>query len=110
MDEDSNQQTPPKKRKKFGWNSPDHNPEEFRLSLVEHLEELRTRVIRSFLVVIGFWTLCWVKFDVIYNFLTDRAIVAVKAGLPKGAKFIRPRKLYVVVGKPIQAATHWLIR
>ncbi len=87
MDEDSNQQTPPKKRKKFGWNSPDHNPEEFRLSLVEHLEELRTRVIRSFLVVIGFWTLCWVKFDVIYNFLTDRAIVAVKAGLPKGAKF-----------------------
>ena len=26
--------------------------------------------------------------------------------MPKGAKFIRPRKLYVVVGKPIQAATH----
>jgi len=25
--------------------------------------------------------------------------------MPKGAKFIRPRKLHVVVGKPIQAAS-----
>jgi sec-independent protein translocase protein TatC len=87
VDEDSNKQTPPKKRMKFGWSSPDHNPEEFRLSLVEHLEELRTRVIRSVLVIVGFWVLCWLKFGEIYNFLTDRAVVAVKSGLPKDAKF-----------------------
>jgi sec-independent protein translocase protein TatC len=77
----------PKKPKKFGWNSPDHNPEEFRLSLVEHLEELRTRVIRSFLILLGFWVITWIKFADIYNFLTDRAIIAVKAGLPPGSKF-----------------------
>ncbi len=77
----------PKKRKKFGWNSPDHNPEEFRLSLVEHLEELRSRVIRACLIICGFWVVTWIKFADIYNFLTDRAIAAVKLGLPKGAKF-----------------------
>jgi len=84
VDEDSNQQTPPKKRKKFGWNSPDHNPEEFRLSLVEHLEELRTRVIRSFLILLAFWVVAWVNFDRINNFLTARANEAVRNGLPKG--------------------------
>ena len=87
MDEDSNQQTPPKKRKKFGWNSPDHNPEEFRLSLVEHLEELRTRIIRSVFILVGFWVIGWVNFDRINTFLTARANEAVKKGLPKGAVF-----------------------
>ena len=77
----------PKRRKKFGWNSPEHNPEEFRLSLVEHLDELRTRVFRSFIIVLAFWAVCWVNFEYIYAFLTIRAVNAVKAGLPKGSKF-----------------------
>jgi sec-independent protein translocase protein TatC len=88
VDEDSNKQTPPKKRKKFGWNSPDHNPEEFRLSLVEHLEELRTRVIRSFLILLAFWAVAWQYFPGIFKFLTDRASVAINAVLiPKGQKY-----------------------
>ena len=74
-------------RKKLGWNSPDHNPEEFRLSLVEHLEELRTRVFRSFFIVVVFWCVCWYKFDFINAFFQARVVSAVKANMPKGQIF-----------------------
>jgi sec-independent protein translocase protein TatC len=87
VDESPNEPKKPKKRKKFGWNSPDHNPEEFRLSLVEHLEELRTRVIRSFLIVVVFWGIAWVNFGKINVFLTGRANASVLQGLPKGSHF-----------------------
>ncbi len=87
MDESPKGPKKPNKRTKFGWNSPDHNPEEFRLSLVEHLEELRTRVMRSFMIVLGFWVIAWWQFSYINNFFSSRAITAVKASLPKGVIF-----------------------
>ncbi|MEI8281559.1 MAG: twin-arginine translocase subunit TatC, partial [Armatimonadota bacterium] len=84
MDESPKKST---KQKKFGWNSPDHNPEEFRLSLVEHLEELRTRIFRCFGILVFFWTIAWIRFNDINNFLTGRANVFVKKGLPPGTVF-----------------------
>jgi sec-independent protein translocase protein TatC len=35
------------------------NPEEFRATLVEHLEELRTRIVRSLMIIAGGWLLGW---------------------------------------------------
>ena len=90
MDDNENQDQSdkPSQRKPLKWNSPEHNPEEFRLSLVEHLEELRTRIIRSFLIVMVFWVIAWLNFSKIFNFLTDRASSAINAVLvPKGQKY-----------------------
>lgn len=87
MDDAPQEPKKPTKRKKFGWNSPDHNPEEFRLSLVEHLEELRTRIFRCVGILVVFWAIAWYKFESINNFLTARAKVSVLAGLPKGTEF-----------------------
>lgn len=88
MDEKDNQDSSnDNSRRKLKWNSPDHNPEEFRLSLVEHLEELRTRIIRSILIICGFWAIAWLNFAKIYDFLTIRAVEAVRSHLPKGSKF-----------------------
>ena len=79
--------SPLKPNRKLGWNSPDHNPEEFRLSLVEHLEELRTRLIRSFLILIGFWILAWVRFEDLNNFLVARTNAVVKRNMPLGVVY-----------------------
>jgi sec-independent protein translocase protein TatC len=88
VDDSPKEPKKPNKRKKFGWNSPDHNPEEFRLSLVEHLEELRTRVLRCVGILLFFWTIAWYYFDRIFKFLTDRASSAINAVLvPKGQKY-----------------------
>ena len=64
-------------RKPLNWNSPDHDPENFRLSLVEHLNELRTRILRCVWVLFILWAIAWNKFDFIYNFLTNRAKYAI---------------------------------
>lgn len=71
----------PKGRRKLGWNSPDHNPEEFRLSLVEHLEELRKRIINAFLIFLAIWGAAWIYFPHIFQILTDRGSVAIQAVL-----------------------------
>jgi sec-independent protein translocase protein TatC len=63
------------------WNSSDHDPEEFRLSLVGHLEELRKRVIRSVVFLIAGFTVGWWFFKPLFSVLTDRAAVAVNATL-----------------------------
>jgi sec-independent protein translocase protein TatC len=47
------------------------DPEDFRLSLVEHLEELRIRVIRSVLVLAVGWAFGWYYFEPVYRFLED---------------------------------------
>ncbi|HTQ09870.1 MAG TPA: twin-arginine translocase subunit TatC, partial [Fimbriimonadaceae bacterium] len=35
------------------------DPEEFRATLVEHLEELRTRIVRSLWLIIAGWVVAW---------------------------------------------------
>ncbi len=70
------------------WNSSEHNPEEFRLSIVGHLEELRTRVIRSLMFVIAGFCVGWWFFKPLFSLLTDRAAVAVNRTLqPLGQKY-----------------------
>ncbi|MBI1331392.1 MAG: twin-arginine translocase subunit TatC [Armatimonadetes bacterium] len=85
--EELSSQKKPSKRQALRWNSPDHNPEDFRLSLVEHLEELRTRIIRSFLILLGFWAISWTFAKDIYVFLTKRATDSIAPNLPKGSHF-----------------------
>lgn len=84
---ESNESRQGKPKRNLQWNSPDHDPENFRLSLVEHLEELRTRIIRSFAIVVGFWIISWIFAKDIYTFLTLRATKAITPNLPPGSHF-----------------------
>jgi sec-independent protein translocase protein TatC len=59
--------------KRSRWNSPEHNPEEFRLSLVGHLEELRKRLIWSLQIVAIVWCVSWFFEKNIRLFMTNRA-------------------------------------
>ena len=70
------------------WNSSDHDPEEFRLSLVGHLEELRKRLIRSLGYCLVGFGVGWFNFPFVFNLLTDRAATAVnRTLLPRGKKY-----------------------
>ena len=65
------------------WSSPEHDPEGFRLSLIEHLEELRTRIMRALYIICGAWIFSWIYEVQIREFLTNRAINAMIANVPK---------------------------
>jgi sec-independent protein translocase protein TatC len=67
------------------WNSSDHDPEEFRLSLVEHLDDLRRCIFRSLGILIFFWVITWINERHIFQFLTDRASESINNALPKGS-------------------------
>ncbi len=59
------------------------NPEDFRLSLVEHLEELRTRVIRSVLVLAAGWVVGWIYFQPVFAYLNTMVRSAIESVVPK---------------------------
>jgi len=63
------------------------DPEDFRLSLVEHLEELRDRIIRSILIVCVTWTIGWFAVMPLYGYLNDMVRKAVIPRLPKGIDY-----------------------
>ena len=63
------------------------DPEEFRLTLVEHLEELRTRIVRVVTILAVAWVAGWYIEPWLYNFLNHMVDTAVKPQLPKGADF-----------------------
>src|SRR5580658_9402267 len=46
------------------------DPEEYRLTLVEHLEELRTRLIRSVYAIGVGWAIGWFGWEPIYSYLS----------------------------------------
>jgi sec-independent protein translocase protein TatC len=69
------------------YNSSGHNPEEFRLSLIQHLEELRTRVFRSFAALVVFWIIGWYLERPVREFLTNRAVNALQISLPKSVVY-----------------------
>jgi len=60
------------------------NPDDFRLSLVEHLEELRTRVLRSLGVLGVGWALGWWFFEPIFEFLNRMVERSITSVVPKG--------------------------
>jgi sec-independent protein translocase protein TatC len=67
------------KRRKFSG-----DPEDFRLSLVEHLEELRTRIIRSLMVLAVGWAAGWYYFKPIFDFLNEMVRTSIESVVPKG--------------------------
>ncbi len=58
------------------------NPEEFRMSLIEHLEEFRRRTIRCVALLGVAWVFAWFAYSPLYEILNTYA----KTGLPKGLK------------------------
>lgn len=67
-------------------NAPD-DPEEFRLTLVEHLEELRTRLIRCILILGAAWVAGWQFVPYAYGEMTQRMVNAIMPVMPKGAEY-----------------------
>lgn len=65
----------------------DGDPDEFRLTLVEHLEELRNRVIRVLLVLGVGWGIGWVGFRPVYDYLISVVNAAIIKGLPPHARY-----------------------
>ncbi len=63
------------------------DPEEFRLTLVEHLEELRSRIMRSIGVLGGAWLVAWFFLPPVYAFLNGVVDAAILPTVPKGVEF-----------------------
>ncbi|CAN5518964.1 twin-arginine translocase subunit TatC [soil metagenome] len=63
------------------------DPEDFRLSLIEHLEELRDRIIRSIMIIVVAWAIGWFLVPPLYGFLQHHIDAAVRPALPKGSEY-----------------------
>lgn len=63
------------------------DPDEFRLTLVEHLEELRDRIIRCIFILTATSIIGWWQFQNVYDFLNKVVERAVKEFLPKGTVY-----------------------
>ena len=63
------------------------DPDEYRLTLVEHLEELRDRIIRSIAIITVAWGIGWWLFPYFYSFLEGVVDAAIKPALPKGVSY-----------------------
>jgi len=59
------------------------DPEDFRLSLVEHLEELRDRIIRSLAIITVAWIVGWFIEPTLYAYLNEMVWKAILPVLPK---------------------------
>lgn len=63
------------------------DPEEFRATLVEHLEDLRDRILRAVLLLAGGWVAGWFLEPGLYEFLNNLIRRSIERGLPKGAHY-----------------------
>lgn len=63
------------------------DPDDYRLSLVEHLTELRDRLIRSLVVLTLASVIGWFIVPTLYAFLNGMADAAIRAALPKGTEY-----------------------
>jgi sec-independent protein translocase protein TatC len=70
---------PKRERRKFTG-----DPEDFRLTLVEHLEELRDRVLRSLAFLVVGWIIGWVNFKYVYDGLRMLVVKSVQPVLQPG--------------------------
>lgn len=66
---------------------PLEDPEDFRLTLVEHLEELRTRIIRMIAILAVCWIVSWQVTKPLYGLMTERMTKAILPVLPKGTTY-----------------------
>jgi len=73
----------PKKQRRT---APD-DPEEFRLTLVEHLEDLRNTLIRCICILAASWFVGWELTKPLYQSMTDRMTIAIKMVLPPGVTY-----------------------
>ncbi|MHB8637457.1 MAG: twin-arginine translocase subunit TatC [Fimbriimonadaceae bacterium] len=64
------------------------DPEEFRATLVEHLEELRDRIMRSAFALMLGWVAGWFLEPFAYKFLSDMAMKAIRDKIPPTSKVI----------------------
>jgi len=60
------------------------DPDEFRLTLVEHLEELRDRIIRAIAIIVVTWAIGWFAFPYCYAHLNSVVDRSIKPALPPG--------------------------
>jgi sec-independent protein translocase protein TatC len=63
------------------------DPEDFRATLVEHLEELRTRIFRSFFVLGIAWLAGWFIEPYAFDIINKTIEKPIRANLPKGVDF-----------------------
>lgn len=63
------------------------DPEDFRATLVEHLEELRNRLVRSIWIIVIGWSIGWFLEPHVYEILHKLVETGVKPNLPKGAEY-----------------------
>jgi sec-independent protein translocase protein TatC len=77
-------------------NSPE-DPEEFRATLGEHLEELRSRIIRSVAVLFIGFVLGWFIQPYFYNAVQPVVEAAIQRGLPEGSEY---REVFSDVTQP----------
>lgn len=70
-------------KRKLRLRLPD-DPEEFRATIIEHLEELRDRIFRSLIFVGIAWLGGWFAEPYLYSFLNNRLTSAIKHGIGAG--------------------------
>ena len=63
------------------------DPDEFRLTLVEHLEELRDRVVRSVVVLCVGWLIGWIYFRPVYAALQAIVGASIRAEVKHGQEY-----------------------
>ena len=63
------------------------DPEDFRLSLVEHLEELRDRIIRAITIICVTWLIGWFIEKPLYDYLNKMVVKSITPVLPKGQAY-----------------------
>lgn len=75
---------------------PDLDPEQIRMTLGEHLEELRSRLIRALLALAVGAVLCFLVKDYVVAFLTWPVIAVQRArNMPVGLKFLNPAESFL---------------
>ena len=65
------------------------DPDEFRLTLVEHLEELRDRIIRAIVIITVAWGIGWLAMPPLYDFLSQVVDASIRPALPKGVAYVQ---------------------
>ena|ERR1022692_2678179 len=73
------------------------DPEEFRATLVEHIEELRDRIVHSVVALVLGWIAGWFIEPYAYSVLNRLATEAIRRKLPKGVEF---RIVFTTVTEP----------